>query len=225
MYTCYVLNDCRSRQTTAGLYCRRAAFALHAFQSCLSTLIGSMRAARRAGIDAARRQAATMQSRLAAYATGSNTWTILPICERPGCRDRSWRAYCAAEEDRGADQEQRRCSDLDADEQVSSAARARVPCHSATHGTHQLEARRLERRHEPEGGGRADRASEQEQHDAPVRGGRGDPNVLRKFGRHRCRQRVERCLEKHSRDDEPARRGRQRELQTLREQLPDDAPA
>lgn len=96
---------------------------------------------------------------------------------------------------------------------------------TSPHGTHQLEARRLERRHEPEGGGRADRASEQEQHDAPVRGGRGDPNVLRKFGRHRCRQRVERCLEKHSRDDEPVRRGRQRELQTLREQLPDDAPA
>ena len=78
----------------------------------------------------------------------------------------------ASQKNGGADQEESRCADLDGDQGMPCAARARIPRHFAAHRPHQLEARGLQRRREPEEHRRDNGAGHQEHH-APASPRRG----------------------------------------------------
>ncbi len=109
------------------------------------------------------------------------------------------------------------------------APRRRAPRVSfAVHRGHQVDARGLQGRSEPEEHRRRDGANHQERQHTPVcgRGGQVEQiHELRDLRRERGDDRIERAVEKETRDDNAADRRRERQDQALREELPDDAPA
>jgi len=108
---------------------------------------------------------------------------------------------------------------------MPSAVRAHVPRHFATHGPHELEARCLQRRREPEDQGRHNGASHQEHEYTPIRCKNAEVQRLGDFRGHRRGCRVKRTVLKQPGDCTTAGRGHEREEETFREQLPDDTLA
>ena len=132
-----------------------------------------------------------------------------------------------SQKDGGADQEERRCADLDGDQGLPCAARTRIPRHFAAHRRAPgrggwpaalARARRTPwtRRRQPPGTS----APASPRRDGQVQQTH-EPGDLRRDRRDRRR---ERALQKQPRDDKAACRRREREEEALREQLPDDAP-
>ena len=108
------------------------------------------------------------------------------------------------------------------------AARTRAPCQFAAHRGHQVDACRLQGRCKPEERRRRDGANHQEHQHTPIRGWGGQVEQTHELGdlRRECDDhRIERAVEKEPRDDDAADRRRERQNQTLREELADDAPA
>jgi hypothetical protein len=131
----------------------------------------------------------------------------------------------ASQKHGGTDQEERRRGDLGGNQHLPGAARTRIHRHLASHRSYQFEACGLQRRREPEDDGAGNGAGDEERVHPPVGGRRHERQLLGLLGRHhRCR-RVQSPLEKEPRDQEPGCRCRQREQETLRQQLPHDAMA
>ena len=107
---------------------------------------------------------------------------------RAEARIESRRGDRAAQEDRRADQQQRRGEDLDADQRIAGAAGPRVLHQLAAQRPHRLDPRRLQRGHQREEGGGGHRRDDQEHGHAPVGSGHGELEVgVAEVHRHRLR--------------------------------------
>ena len=129
-----------------------------------------------------------------------------------------------SQEHRRADQQQRRRAHLQANQEISRPSWPRVPDHFAPDRPDRFDARRLQRRGEPEQHGRDAGAGDEKQQHAPVRVGYQQSEIS-EIGRPAGHHRVDDRLEHHARDREADRGSHQRQQQALRQQLADDAAA